>query len=68
MNRVNNGQIAPVRASAPPASPSRDRVAAVYFAPVTGFKAAFGGNDPMARLKPGAFDTRPQQAVAATPR
>jgi rare lipoprotein A len=68
MNRVNNGQASPVRASPPPASPQRDRVAAVYFAPATGFKAAFGGNDPMARLKPGAFDTRPLQLVGAAVR
>jgi rare lipoprotein A len=65
MNRVNNGQAVPARALAPPVSPPRDRVAAVYFAPATGFKAAFGGNDPMARLKPGTFDTRPQQLVGA---
>jgi rare lipoprotein A len=68
MNRVNNGQTTPVRASTPPTSPSRDRVAAVYFAPATGFKAAFGGNDPMARLKPGAFDTRPLQSVGSAVR
>jgi rare lipoprotein A len=63
MNRVNNGQAIPVRATSPPAASQRDRVAAVYFAPATGFKAAFGGNDPMARLKPGAFDTQPLQLV-----
>jgi rare lipoprotein A len=61
MNRVNNGQATSVRVSTPPASSQRDRVAAVYFAPVIGFKAAFGSNDPMARLKPGAFDSRPHQ-------
>jgi rare lipoprotein A len=68
MNKVNNGQSAPVRVSTPSASPQRDRVAAVYFAPATGFKAAFGGNDPMARLKPGAFDTRPQQLAGSAVR
>jgi rare lipoprotein A len=68
MNRVNNGQAIPVRASTPPVSPQRDRVAAVYFAPATGFKAAFGGNDPMARLKPGTFDTRPLQLVGSSTR
>jgi rare lipoprotein A len=68
MNRVNNGQSAPVRTSTPPASAQRDRVAAVYFAPATGFKAAFGGNDPMARLKPGAFDTRPLQLAGTAVR
>ncbi len=66
MNRVNNGQVVPVRALTSPPSPSRDRVAAVYFAPDAGFKAAFGGQDPLARLKPGTFDPRPQQAVATT--
>jgi rare lipoprotein A len=63
MNRVNNGQVVPVRALTQPPSPPRDRVAAVYFAPDTGFKAAFSGQDPMTRLKPGVFDPKPQKAV-----
>ncbi len=63
MNRVNNGQTVPVRALSAPPSAARDRIAAVYFAPDSGFKAAFNGQDPMRRLKPGVFDAQPQQAV-----
>jgi rare lipoprotein A len=65
MNRVNNGQTVPVRALTAPPSPPRDRVAAVYFAPDTGFKAAFNGSDPMTRLKPGVFDPQPQKVVGS---
>ena len=59
LERVNNGQITPLRASVPSA-PARDRVAAVYFAPAQGFKAVFGSDDPLQRLKPGRFDPKPQ--------
>ncbi len=78
MNRVNNGQsspgqnnsgqVVPVRLQPAPPSAARDRVAAVYFAPDSGFKAAFNGQDPMRRLKPGVFDAQPQQAVGALTR
>jgi len=54
MDRVNNGQ----------AAAARQRVAAVYFAPVEGFQSAFGSEDPMRRLTPGAFDPRPPQPIA----
>jgi rare lipoprotein A len=68
MNRVNNGQITPARAVAPQLAPSRDRVAAVYFAPAEGFRAAFGDKDPMRLLKAGAFDPVPLRPVAVDTR
>jgi rare lipoprotein A len=49
--RVNNGQVA----AAPRIEPQRARVAAVYFAPTSGFGERFGGVDPMAKVRPGAF-------------
>ncbi len=58
MDRVNNGE--PTAGQRPPPQ----RVAAVYFAPVTGFKAQFGSADPMRKLAPGSFDPRPLQPVA----
>jgi rare lipoprotein A len=63
LGRVNNGQITPQRATTLTAQPARERVAAVYYAPVEGFKAVFAGNDPMKQLKPGAFSQGKHQAV-----
>ncbi len=57
IDRVNNGQPATGQRPAP------QRVAAVYFAPVAGFQAQFGGADPMRKLAPGSFDPRPLQPV-----
>jgi rare lipoprotein A len=68
MNRVNNGQATPARAPSTQPQIPRDRVAAVYFAPDTGFKAAFNGANPMTRLKAGVFDPQPQKAVGAVAR
>ena len=59
MDRVNNGQ-----AASGPARVQGQRVAAVFFAPVEGFQASFGDNDPMRRLTPGSFDPRPHQPVS----
>ncbi len=50
MQRVNNGQQA-----TPPPPPARARVAAVYFAPASGFAVALGADDPMRKLKQGRF-------------
>ncbi len=58
MDRVNNGQ------AAAPARPQGQRVAAVFFAPVEGFQATFGNDDPMRRLTAGSFDPRPHQPVS----
>jgi rare lipoprotein A len=52
MQRVNNGQLAP---SAAAETPQRSRVAAVYFAPASGFTAALGADDPMRKLRAGHF-------------
>lgn len=55
--RASNGQAGPTRTSAP-ANP-RQKVAAVYFAPMEGFNAVFGADNPMKSLKPGSFDPLP---------
>ncbi len=69
MQRVNNGQIAtspqPRRQAIAPA-PAQQRVATVFFAPSTGFAAALGAGDPMAKLRPGRFAAVEHQ-LAATP-
>jgi len=58
--RVNNGPTMPTRTSAPIAPVNaRQKVAAVYFAPVEGFNAVFGADNPMKALKPGSFDPLP---------
>ena len=44
--------------------PTRERVAAVYFAPTEGFNAVFAGNDPMRQLKTDAFSAEKQKPVA----
>jgi rare lipoprotein A len=67
LGRVNNGQATPVRATVPSAQPTRERVAAVYYAPAEGFNAVFAGNDPMKQLKAGAFSADKQRFVALRP-
>jgi rare lipoprotein A len=52
IQRVNNGQAGPQPVAQ---SEPRNRVAAVYFAPASGFASALGRGDPMAKLRPGAF-------------
>ncbi|MGL5116479.1 MAG: septal ring lytic transglycosylase RlpA family protein, partial [Beijerinckiaceae bacterium] len=66
MARVNNGQAGAGQGNAQAAQPQR--VAAVYFAPAEGFAARFGGRDPMARIKTGAFADIRHQPVAAPAR
>ena len=64
LGRVNNGQSTPVRTTTPVVQPTRERVAAVYFAPTEGFNAVFAGNDPMRQLKTDAFSAEKQKPVA----
>jgi rare lipoprotein A len=56
--RVNNGE-----AKAPKVEQPRDRVAAIYFAPVVGISSAFGKDDPLRNLKSGAL--KPAEAKTA---
>jgi rare lipoprotein A len=51
IQRVNNGQTTPAAAQ----RPERARVAAVYFAPTSGFAEALGRDNPMRLLTPGRF-------------
>jgi rare lipoprotein A len=53
LQRVNNGQQPSPTAGARPAQ--RDRVAAVYFAPTSGFSVRLGTDDPMRKLTDGRF-------------
>ncbi len=51
LQRVNNGQVTPPVAQ----SPERARVAAIYFAPTSGFAETLGRDNPMSRLTAGRF-------------
>jgi rare lipoprotein A len=51
IQRVNNGQSTPASAE----RPERARVAAIYFAPTSGFADALGRANPMSRLTAGRF-------------
>jgi rare lipoprotein A len=64
LQRVNNGQPAALQQPAQ-AQPARARVAAVYFAPTSGFAEALGRNNPMAKLRPGAFAKVEHQRAAS---
>ncbi len=62
--RASNGQPIPARAAAPVAA--RQQVAAVYFAPVEGFDAVFGAENPLRSLKVGIFDPMPLKPIGPT--
>jgi rare lipoprotein A len=53
MQRVNNGEGAAPTNRPPISEPSRERIAAIYFAPAVGLSSHFGGDDPLKRLKSG---------------
>jgi rare lipoprotein A len=64
--KVNNGQARPARAASPVApAGGRQKVAEIYFAPVEGFNAVFGADNPLKALKPGAFDPIPLKPVSS---
>jgi rare lipoprotein A len=66
MQRVNNGQQQAQPATVRSPLPGRDRIAAVYFAPSSGFADALSRDNPMARLRSGGFSPV-EHRLAATP-